>query len=282
MACRCSTKTASNCQSTCFSPFIDSFSLVTCTFQSSYISSYNFLIDNKLSTSDSVRKEASCLRNYHSINAYPYSRSSSFQISSSSYRIVDKPSHLSKKLVKFLISLISLLFICSSSLVRRNTNFFKYKEFFFKKLKRKINAANNLEETIHKKIYSDLTFRVNVNTNNLHTLQIVRSNLKPVTFHKTNFKNRRLNQLSIYRLLFLWPFIFLVYLFSNSSNLLNCSIKNGTFQLLIIFNLLFSNLAVPIADNRNPNPNKISIQGDLILGGIFPIHQKGKLFKDSA
>ena len=75
----------------------------------------------------------------------------------------------------------------------------------------------------------------------------------------------------------MWPSIFLInrliLLFIIFISLVKNLIKNENFKFFIFFNVLFSN-AVSITASRN----KISIPGDILLGGIFPVHQKGKIF----
>lgn len=68
-----------------------------------------------------------------------------------------------------------------------------------------------------------------------------------------------------------WPLIFLNKLASNCSNLFKFLFKNGIFRLLLISSFLTGYFAVPVSANV-----KISIPGDILLGGIFPVHQKGE------
>ena len=68
----------------------------------------------------------------------------------------------------------------------------------------------------------------------------------------------------------LWPFLFLLssrLAFSEFSRSLRALPLNGIFQLLIIFCIS----TAPVSANL-----KVSVQGDILLGGIFPVHQKGK------
>lgn len=68
----------------------------------------------------------------------------------------------------------------------------------------------------------------------------------------------------------LWPFLFLRFsrlVLSKFVRRVRALPRNSAFQLLII--LCIS--AAPVSANL-----KVSVQGDILLGGIFPVHQKGK------
>ena len=70
----------------------------------------------------------------------------------------------------------------------------------------------------------------------------------------------------------LWPFLFVSKLvLSKFARSLRAPSRNGAFQLFII---LCISTTLPASANL-----KVSVQGDILLGGIFPVHQKGK-FKD--
>lgn len=74
----------------------------------------------------------------------------------------------------------------------------------------------------------------------------------------------------------LWPFHFLLStrsLFTRLHKSFRALPRNGGIQLLIILGIS----AAPVSANL-----KVSVQGDILLGGIFPVHQKGEQSKLTA
>lgn len=70
----------------------------------------------------------------------------------------------------------------------------------------------------------------------------------------------------------LWPSILknklASYCFSNLTR--RVLFKNDKLQNIIFLLFIFSNFTVSVSANL-----KITVQGDILLGGIFPVHQKG-------
>lgn len=82
-----------------------------------------------------------------------------------------------------------------------------------------------------------------------------------------NYKSVSFNCRSFFKL---WPFHFLLCIrlvFAKLHNSFRALPRNGAIQLLLILGIS----ATPVSANL-----KVSVQGDILLGGIFPVHQKGK------
>lgn len=277
MAYQCSTQTASNCQSKhVFSLLNHPVSFVRKFCMSSYRSlfyknvlSINRIFLNKKSSSDQAtfydevnlsftQKNSTETSSYKSIYNYhqkssTHKSSSSESTSEHSNKTIHRTLSYGKfsKLTKFK-NLIQLTLI----------------NFLFLILNFKFITRFRIEETdLNNCLKKCSKNSSKINSINLRVLK---------NYVLINLIKHRSNLLSILsndnRSFFLWPFI--LKLVSKIAKLSSGLVKNGSIQFFILFILS----AIPVSANL-----KVSVQGDILLGGIFPVHQKGRfLFSKSS